>query len=124
MKYYRLHIDTDGTLEMYNNITLILGIVPMKIDVVNDPKPYDLWTYAMDEGEDDEYYDFINSFLDILEPKLNELESIGVKKENILFWLNYEYDQQCGMEFHPLELKRLGENGIHLNIDCWQKSTK
>ena len=35
-----------------------------------------------------------------------------------------EYDQQCGMEFHPQEMVRLGQNGIHLNIDCWTNSTE
>lgn len=34
----------------------------------------------------------------------------------------YEYDQQFGMEFHPQEMERLGQNGIHLNIDCWTNS--
>ncbi len=123
MKYYRLHIDTDGTLEMYNNITLLLEIEPMKVDLENDSNPYVLWTYSIDEGEQDEYYDFINNFLDILEPKFANLEKLGVTRDKILFWMLYEYDQQCGMEFHPQEMMRLGQNGIHLNIDCWQKTT-
>ncbi len=122
MKYYRLHIDTDGTLEMYNNITLLLGIEPMKVDLENDSNPFVLWTYSIDEGECDEYYDFINLFLDILEPKFIDLEKLGVTRDKILFWMLYEFDQQCGMEFHPQEMTRLGQNGIHLNIDCWQKN--
>lgn len=96
----------------------------MKIDLENDSNPYVLWTYSVDESELDEYYDFINSFLDILEPKFRDLEKLGVTKDNILFWLLYEYDQQCAMEFHPNEMVRLGQYGIHLNIDCWQKSTE
>lgn len=33
-------------------------------------------------------------------------------------------DQQCGMEFHPQQIKRLGESGIVMCIDCYQKITK
>ena len=42
----------------------------------------------------------------------------------ILFWMLYEYDQQCSMEFHSQEMKRLGESGIHLNIDYWTNNTE
>jgi hypothetical protein len=123
MKIYRLHIDTDGTIENYNNITKLLGVEPTPIDNESKfRKPFDLWTYEVEENDEDEYFDFINKFVDLLEPKFSDLENIGVTKDKILFWLLYKYDQQCAMEFHPDEMKRLGENGIHLNIDCWQLS--
>ena len=31
----------------------------------------------------------------------------------------YSYDTQCNFEYSSLELKRLGDNGIVLNIVCW-----
>jgi hypothetical protein len=37
--------------------------------------------------------------------------------------MNYEYDQQCGMEFQPKEMKRLGKSGIVMCIDFRQKRT-
>jgi len=74
----------------------------------------------VDEDDEAPYFDFINVFLDALEPKIDELLKLGVTKDDITFWLLYEYDQQCGMEFHPQEMKRLGESGIVLCIDCWQ----
>lgn len=79
-----------------------------------------MWTYTVDTDDEEPYFDFINKFLDILEPKFNELNELGIDKSNITFWLLYEYDQQCGLEFHPQEMKRLGESGIVLCIDCWQ----
>jgi hypothetical protein len=51
------------------------------------------------ETDTDPYFDFINSFLDLLEPKFADLEKLGVTKDKILFWLLYEYDQQCGWNF-------------------------
>ncbi len=128
MKYHRLHIDTDGTVDTYNKITQLLGLQPTPVDTESKfANAYSLWTYEVDTDQDDDYFDFINKFLDILDPKFADLEKLGVTKENILFWLLYEYDQQCAMEFHPQEMARLGQSGIHLNIDCWpltvEKST-
>ncbi len=121
MKYHRLYIDTDGTIETYDKITKLLGLEPSEIDKKSKfGQPYSLWTYEVVTDDEDAYFDFINKFLDILEPRFSELETLGVTKDNILFWLLYEYDQQCAMEFHPQEMKRIGESGIHLNIDCWQ----
>src|SRR5437764_1964480 len=115
MKYHRLHIDTDGTIETYDKITNLLGIEPSAIDKNSKFwQPYDLWTYEVDTNDEDDYFDFINKFLDIIEPKFSDLENLGVTRDKILFWLHYEYDQQCAMEFHPQEMKRLGESGIHL----------
>ena len=77
------------------------------------------WCLEVQEKESDEYFDFVNHFLDILEGKYGQLESIGISKEDISIWLLYEYDNQCNMEFLPNNLKRLGENGISLCVSCW-----
>jgi hypothetical protein len=119
MKYHRLYIDTDGTIGMYNKITEILGLEPSTIDLkAKFGEPYSLWTYAVDTNEEEAHFDFINKFLDVLEPKINELQNNGVSKDKILFWLIYEYTHQCSLSFDSQEMKRLGESGIHLNIDC------
>ncbi|KOY86522.1 hypothetical protein AD998_10535 [bacterium 336/3] len=118
MKYYRLYINTDGTFEMYSKITEVLGVQPTTFSKTKfSHNPYAFWAYCVD-FEDEYSFDFINIFLDILEPKFDALEKIGITNKDILFWLIYEYDQQCAMEFHPQEMKRLGELGISLNIDC------
>ena len=123
MKYQRLQIDTDGTIETYDKITKLLAVEPSVIDLDSKlGQPYDLWTYQIDTNDEDNF-DFINKFLDILDLKLADLENLGVTRDKILFWLLYEYDQQCALEFHPKEMKRLGDSGIHLNIDCWPVST-
>lgn len=122
MRYYQLHIDTDGKIEKYNQISDLLEVEPKAIDFdLKIGTPYDLWTYEISEDEDDAPSHFIDAFLNLLEPKFEALNELGIKREHILFWLLYEYDSQCAMEFHPDEMKRLGESGIHLNIDCWQE---
>lgn len=125
MKYYKLLIDTDNNAETYNRVTELLGLQPTECEkdkASNDR--YSKWMHMVTETETAPYFDFINIFLDILEPKFPDLEKIGVSRDKILFWKLYEYDQQCGMEFHPQEMERLGQNGIHLNIDCWTNSTE
>jgi len=117
MKYYRLHIDSKSDFILYKKITQILNIEPAE----EDDETYSLWTYAYEEDENDSYYDFINKFLDIIEPNVSKLQEIGIYKEDITFWMVYEYEHQCGMEFHPQEMKRLGESGIVMCIDCFKK---
>lgn len=56
---------------------------------------------VVEDEEDEEYFDFINYFLDLLEGQYSKLEEIGVLKKNITFWMIYEYNQQCNMEFLP-----------------------
>ncbi len=120
MKYYQLFIDTDNNSETYNSVTKLLGLQPTETekDKISQDR-YGFWMYMVTESDNDPYFDFINSFLDVLEPKFVDLEKLGVTKDKILFWMLYEYDQQCAMEFHPQEMARLGQSGIHLNIDCW-----
>jgi hypothetical protein len=121
MNYYRLNIDTDGTEKNYNEISKVLGVQPTSFPAGRFNKnPFDIWTYCVDETDDGPYYDFINEFLDILEPNFSDLEKLGVTRDKIIFWRIYEYDQQCCMEYHPKEMKRLGESGIVMCIDCYQ----
>jgi hypothetical protein len=123
MKYHRLHIHTDGTQETYDALTTLLHLQPMPLEI-NDRSqdPYGVWTYGVDTNEDDPYFDFIHVFLDALDPVMDQLQQLGIEKEAITFWLIYEYDQQCAMEFHPSEMARIGSSGIVLCIDCLQKN--
>ncbi len=125
MKYYQLFIDTDNNSDTYNSVTKLLGLQPTETEKNKlSEDRYSSWMYMVTETETDPYYDFINNFLDILEPKFGNLEKLGVTRDKILFWMLYEYDQQCGMEFHPQEMARLGQSRIHLNIDCWANNTE
>lgn len=70
--------------------------------------------------QEDNYFDFINEFLDILEGHYNELEDIGIERGDISIWIVYGYEQQCNLEFSPNALNRLGENGVSLCISCYE----
>jgi hypothetical protein len=114
MKYYKLVIFTDGTGTTYQKITAILGVEPVQED------EYGVWTYLVEEQEESPSFDFINRFLDLLEPHFEKLKEVGVTKDDLLFWLLYEYEYQCALGFSPQELHRLGVSGIALNIDSWE----
>lgn len=127
MKYLDLSIYTDDTEETYNKITRLLGVEPKPVDLESkfnkrpNSKPYGVWRYQVIEKDEGPYFDFINVFLDILDPHYSSLEKLGIERDDIIFWYLYEYDQQCNMEFHPSKMKRLGESGIALCISCWQQ---
>lgn len=122
MKYYCLHINCSPNKVIYDKITEILGVAPKAFQPSKlfPVQTYDSWMYQIVEHDEEPTIDFINVFLDLIEPNLEKLKELGISKNDILIWLNYEYQHQCAMEFHPQEMKRLGEFGIHLNIDCWE----
>ena len=120
MIYYRLDIQTENDISKYNEISNLLKLSPRKINQ-KENFAYAVWSYDVEVNDENISYDFINNFLDILEPKFEELEKIQITKSDITFWFLYEYHQQCNMEFNPKELKRLGENEITLCISCWEK---
>jgi hypothetical protein len=62
----------------------------------------------------------ISHFLNILEGNYSQLLSLGITSTNITIWMVYEYDDQCNMEFHSEDTKRLGDNGITLCVSCYQ----
>ncbi|NVO03761.1 MAG: hypothetical protein HXX09_13775 [Bacteroidetes bacterium] len=124
MTYFnRLKIDFEPSILTFNKLTELFGLIPIEKDDTdfNEDIP-STWTYEVVELENDPYYDFINNFLDILEPKYDELEAFSIKREDISFWHFYEYEQQCNLEFDPKRLKRLGDNEITLCISCWDKN--
>lgn len=98
--------------EQKEKVSKLLSVKPTK-------QMGNTWSLEVEERESDEYFDFINHFLDILEGKYEQLESIEISREDISLWFLYEYENQCNMEFLPNDLKRLGNNGISFCISCW-----
>ena len=90
------------------------------LNVITD---FDLITWVLEKDNTDSeiFYDYIKYFLDLLEEKYDKLCEFGIKNNDISIWYLYEYEEQCNMEFSPLNLKRMGENGITLCISCWEK---
>lgn len=78
------------------------------------------WGLEIIQEETDNYIDFINRFLDILDLRYDSLYEIGVQRDHISIWVIYEYQQQCNLEFQAKDLKRLGENGINLCVSCYE----
>ena len=120
MKYYNLHIDFEPSWDTYNQVTELLGVTPQKhektkFDESDEPS---IWTYQIEREDEQEYLDFINLFVDMVEPQLEALLKLGIDRDNILIWLVYVYTEQCALGFSPSELKRIGDAGISFNIDC------
>ena len=70
---------------------------------------------------DENFSGILIYFLSLLEGKYEKLESIGISREDISIWVLYEYEGQCNMEYDPVSMKKIGENGIVLCISCWEK---
>jgi hypothetical protein len=107
---YILRINTDK--EKYDILKDLLLVEPTSI------KSY--WELSIKENSNS-YTDAINYFLGLIENNIKELNKNGINNEDISIWYFYEYEEQCNMEFHPMDLKRLGDNGIVLCISCWQR---
>lgn len=107
--YYSLRIDVDEAY--YQRVSDLLNI---------KPETYEFgWIYEVEAIDENEYFDFVNEFLDILQGKYTQLAALGIQKEDISIWMVYGYEGQCDMEFDPEWLKRLGENGIKLCVSCY-----
>ncbi len=118
--YYKLQIRFEPSFETFKELTSILGVKPADNNSENSPdNTPSIWAYYVLEHETDKYFDFINIFLDLLETKFVAIENLNIERKDITFWQYYEYDSQCNMEFDPIRLKRLGDNGIKLCISCW-----
>jgi hypothetical protein len=119
MRYYnQIRIHFNPSSEVFDSISKILVLEP-KIEEIRSHAEHSTWTYEIVTENEDPYYDFINNFLDLFENKYEALKKIGITRDCISFWLLYEYDQQCNLEFDPQRMKRLGEAGIVLCISCW-----
>ncbi|MCL1943925.1 MAG: hypothetical protein FWF54_10315 [Candidatus Azobacteroides sp.] len=111
MLYYSLQIDT--SIDKYDMINGILG--------VKSNSPHAGWEFGIEQKDDDEYIHFIDYFLSILKDKYEQLEVIGVTRNDISVWMLYEYEGQCNMEFSSEDMYNLGKEGIVLCVSCWEK---
>lgn len=78
------------------------------------------WAYEVEELELDEHFDFIFEFLKILDGKEDQLKLCGILPDNIEFWMLYEYDNQCNIEFNSYQLAAIGSKGYNLCISCFK----
>lgn len=125
MKYHNLFIHFEDELKTSQAVTTIMGVEPAEFPPSRYSSPMSSpWTHQVISQDEEPYFDFINVFLDLLEEKYPLLAAIGIQKSDILIWLVYEYDEQCSLSFSPQEMRRLGESGIALNIDCHKLKRK
>lgn len=82
--------------------------------------PHEDWGIEIIQS-DENFSGILVYFLSLLEGKYEKLESIGISREDISIWVLYEYEGQCNMEYDPVSMKKIGENGIVLCISCWEK---
>lgn len=108
--YYSIRIST--IFSNYQEVSKILNVQPLTY--ANG------WIYEVITKEDDPYFNFIEEFLKILDGKFDELKKINIIRDDISFWMIYEYRGQCNMEFNPIELAKLGNSGISLCISCYE----
>lgn len=110
MKYF-FSLRIFATPEQANKITNILGIEPNYPQVA--------WGHKL-KIKDDEYTNFIEYYLNVLEGKYDKLQEIGIYRDDISVWMIYEYEEQCNMEFEPSDMKKLGDNGITFCVSCYE----
>ena len=115
--YYNLYIATNNTEAQYQRITQILGVTPKSSE--GERNPFDTWHYQIAKPYNDKF-DFINAFMDIVEPKLAALHAIGIHGDDIHIWLVCELQPHdiCALGFNPQEMQRISQHGISLSIDC------
>jgi hypothetical protein len=63
----------------------------------------------------------LDHFSNLITNNLVKLKEIEVSMDMITFWVMYEYEQQCNLEFWPDMTKKIGELGVVLCISCWEK---
>jgi hypothetical protein len=77
------------------------------------------WGIEIQKGNEDNF-DFIRHFTELLESKAEVLKSLSVSTNDISLWLLYEYENQCNLEFSPDQLSGLASKKIALCISCWE----
>ena len=93
--YYRLHINCNTDKGVYESISQLLGVKPRSFEASKmfPTDTFSDWTYEVIEKDDDDSFDFINKFLDLIEPHLTELKKLDVTTNDILIWKLYEYEE-------------------------------
>lgn len=106
--YCQLRIDC-----VENVYTIISEILGVKVDDYNNG-----WIYEVKVNELS-YIDIIKMFLNILNNKYEELNTLQITKDDITFWILIENDGQTNMEFDSELMKNLGKTGVSLCISFW-----
>jgi hypothetical protein len=75
------------------------------------------------ENEEDSRFDCVNEFIKIIQANKIIIDKYKLTESNIALFINYEYDEQCNMEFSIDELKKLVDYEIVLCISCWQNNS-
>ena len=109
---YWLSIEAKNHL--HHAITEILG-------VESNQSKGDNWLWIVTQNENDQYFDFINVFVDLLTSRKQKLQEFGITFADISIWMIYWHDGQCNMEFDPERMKKIGNAGINLCITCYEE---
>lgn len=110
--FYWLEIWADP--KYYHRVCEIMGLLP-------ESKPRSIIKIQPLEVEDEPQWYEIDSFLDLLETKYDDLEAVGVERKDISIWINVSHEEEsCEFFLDPLTVLRLGEEGIKPCITCWQ----
>ncbi|NVO31693.1 hypothetical protein [Hymenobacter lapidiphilus] len=123
MKYHRIFIGYDEpSFDTFNAVSQLMGVEPepWEKDWFSPEEP-NSWSYLVFTDDDAPYFDFINVFLNLLEPKFAALLQLGITKDRISLTLAYLYKHQCALGFDAQEMLRLGASGIGLAIDCFEE---
>ncbi len=80
-----------------------------------------VWVLDIQTSKKKSYWDVLNTFIDLIDTKFQELYLEKIEKDDITLWLICEYSEQCNLEFNPIILERIGKIGITLCISCYQK---
>ena len=76
----------------------------------NSDKPYD-------ERIDSLLNDASNIVRKLKLERILNVETVNIKK---ILWFNYNYEDQCNLEFNPKQLEIMGKLGMIFCISCYQ----
>lgn len=98
----------------YHRVCEIMGLLP-------ESKPRSIIKIQPLEVNDEPQWYEIDSYLDMLAPKYEALEAVGVERKDISIWINVSHEEDnCEFFLDPTTILRLGEEGIKPCLTCWQ----
>lgn len=109
--YCSLRIRIKGNIQSVNKI----------MGIKSRAKFSNLWIFDIQASKKKSYWDVLNTFIDLIDSKFQELHLENIERKDITIWLICEYIEQCNLEFNPMILEKIGKIGITLCISCYQK---
>lgn len=134
MNFFSINISSNNNRQTYINIGKILNLSPCDGDHYNinnpeaewishpDNKRYSLWVFSIDIKDENSTSLSIDKLLDLIEPNIDELEKIGIKKNDMFFLLNTNFDMPSSFKLNPKTMRRLGKTDIEIFIDLQHKT--